>query len=140
MASCAFCAIARGQDPSVKVVAEADDWVAFFPLEQATKGHTLVIPREHIPDLWHVKSPLDALLMEAVTQVGQAILAGLEPDGMNLITSAGDAAEQTVFHVHLHLVPRWADDGFSKIWPRINEYDDADLSEAADRIRGALQA
>ena len=55
-------------------------------------------------------------LINASKRVGRAIETAVEPDGMNLITSAGKAAEQTVFHLHLHLVPRWEDDGFA-IWP-----------------------
>jgi histidine triad (HIT) family protein len=135
---CDFCAIARGEDPAVEVVCEDKEWVAFFPLEPATPGHTLVIPRVHVADLWKLQPPLEAELMAAVVRVGRAIDAALAPEGMNLITSAGEAAEQTVFHLHLHVVPRWRRDGFGKIWPGETRYEDAALLEGvADRIRKA---
>jgi histidine triad (HIT) family protein len=137
---CEFCAIARGSDRSAEVVCEDKSWVAFFPLNPATPGHTLVIPRTHVADLWQVKPPLDSELMAAVIRVGQAIDRALKPEGMNLITSAGQTAEQTVFHLHLHVVPRWHRDGFGRIWPVEGKYDDASLEGTADRIREACRA
>jgi histidine triad (HIT) family protein len=135
--SCEFCAIARGDNRSVEVVCEGEDWVAFFPLDPATPGHTLVIPRKHIPDLWKAEPALAAELVAAVIRVGRAINASLKPDGMNLITSAGSVAEQTVFHLHLHVVPRWRRDGFGDIWPPTRKYADSHLDNVADRIRTA---
>jgi histidine triad (HIT) family protein len=134
---CEFCAIARGEDRSVEVVCEEANWIAFFPLHPATPGHTLVIPRAHVADLWQVEAPLGGELMAAVIRVGRAIDAALSPEGMNLITSAGETAEQTVFHLHLHLVPRWHRDGFGRIWPVEGKYEDADMEDVASRIREA---
>jgi len=138
--NCDFCAIARGEDPTVEVVCEASDWVAFFPVNPATPGHTLIIPRKHVPDLWQAELSLGADLMVAAIRVGHAIDAALTPEGMNLITSAGEIAEQTVFHLHLHVVPRWRRDGFGDIWPPATRGEDADLGDVADRIREALAA
>lgn len=133
---CPFCAIARGEDDSVEVVCQSPTWVAFFPLEPATPGHTLVIPRAHVSDLWDAEPSLASELMGAVVKVGRAIDDALNPEGMNLITSAGRVAEQTVFHLHLHVVPRWRKDGFGAIWPREGEsYTDAELETAARQIR-----
>ena len=131
---CDFCRIARGEEPA-EVVCEGRDWLAFFPLNPATPGHTLVIPRAHIVDLWHADPTLGAELMAAVIKVGRAIHAALAPEGMNLITSAGAAAEQSVFHLHLHVVPRWSKDGFGQIWPTDRRYEDMSLEGVADRIR-----
>ena len=80
---CAFCAIARGADDSVEVVCQGETWIAFFPLNPATPGHTLVIPRKHVSKLWDVEPPLRDELMSAVIRVGRAIEAGLHPEGMN---------------------------------------------------------
>ena len=131
--------IGRGEDRQVEVVCEDEPWVAFFPLEPATPGHTLVIPRQHVEDLWQSNSLLAAELMTAVMRVGRAIRGALSPEGMNLITSAGRAAEQTIFHLHLHLVPRWSKDGFGRIWPVEGKYEDANLEDVAQRIRRACQ-
>jgi histidine triad (HIT) family protein len=140
VAGCAFCAIAQGNNRSVQIVDGAENWVAFFPDNPTTPGHTLVIPRTHVTDLWQVEPPLDADLMAAVIRVGRVIDRALEPEGMNLITSAGKTAEQTVFHLHLHLVPRWRRDGFGRIWPLDDKYEDSELGDVADRIRKAAAA
>jgi histidine triad (HIT) family protein len=137
---CPFCAIAQGRDTEVETVAEAAEWVAFFPLDPATPGHTLVIPRAHFPDLWSVPTMLGQSLMRAVIAVGRAIGTAMEPEGMNLISSSGAPAEQTVFHLHLHLVPRWADDGFGRIWPADSRLAVRSMEGLVDSIREAYQA
>jgi histidine triad (HIT) family protein len=134
---CDFCDIARGLDRSPEVICEGQQWLAFFPLDPATPGHTLVIPRTHVEDLWSVTPVLGAEVMAAVIKVGRAVDAALHPEGMNLITSAGSAAEQTVFHLHLHVVPRWRRDGFGRIWPVEGKYEDEELTQVADRVREA---
>jgi histidine triad (HIT) family protein len=137
---CPFCAIARGEGSSVEVVREDTNWVAFFPPDPATPGHTLVIPRIHVVDLWQADPALGADLMAAVILVGRAIQESLAPEGMNLITSAGKTAEQTVFHLHLHVVPRWKRDGFGPIWPPESKFEDEELAGLAIRVRQALRS
>lgn len=137
---CEFCAIARGEDASAEIVCEGDTWIAFFPLSPATPGHTLVIPRRHVPDLWSVDPELGADLMAAVVHVGRAIQHALTPEGMNLITSSGVAAEQSVYHLHLHVVPRWKEDRIDEIWPPKGELDGIDLEGVADRVREACHS
>ena len=135
--TCEFCTIARGENQDVDVVCEEAGWIAFFPLDPATPGHTLVIPRVHVADLWRAGPALASELTAGVVKVGLAIDAAVAPEGMNLITSAGTAAEQTIFHLHLHVVPRWRQDGFGQIWPSGSKYEDANLGDVADRIREA---
>jgi len=113
---CPFCVIAAGRDDQVEIVCSNDRWVAFFPENPATPGHTLLIPREHVQDFWEADAALQFELSQAASKVGHAIQHAVKPEGLNLITSAGEAAEQTVFHLHLHIVPRWADDRLN-IWP-----------------------
>lgn len=132
---CPFCTIARGEDPLAEVVCEAPTWIAFFPRDPATPGHTLVIPRGHVQDLWSLGTGLAAELTSGVIRVGRAIEAALTPEGMNLITSSGTAAEQTVFHLHLHIVPRWRSDGFGRIWPPERPMAERVKEEVAERIR-----
>jgi histidine triad (HIT) family protein len=133
--SCEFCQIAKGENSSVEMVCEGREWVAFFPLNPATPGHTLVIPRAHIPDFWALEPELARQVSVGVLQVGQAITEALHPDGMNLISSAGQVAEQSVFHLHLHVVPRWKRDGFGRIWPVGERFEDSELGDVAGRIR-----
>jgi diadenosine tetraphosphate (Ap4A) HIT family hydrolase len=137
---CPFCAIADGEDSSVEIVCEDPKWVAFLPPEPATPGHTLVVPKEHVADIWSLDSELGAVLMDAVVRVGTAVREALTPAGMNLISSSGEAAEQTVFHLHLHVVPRYLGDHIDPIWPP-HEKPDNDLNASvANRIREACRA
>jgi histidine triad (HIT) family protein len=135
--SCDFCQIAAGQDRTVELVCEGKAWLAFFPLEPATPGHTLVIPRNHVADLWSLDPTLGSELMAAVVRVGRAIQTALVPEGMNLISSSGAAAEQSVFHLHLHIVPRWRRDGFGRIWPLESTTEQEQIDDVADLIRAA---
>lgn len=123
----------------MQVLCEGDTWVAFFPTDPATPGHTLVIPREHIPDLWSLDGDMAAQLMGAVIQVGQTINTAVTPPGMNLISSSGPVAEQTVFHVHLHVVPRYPGDDIDAIWPPKKRMDDDLKQSVAKKISDACK-
>ncbi len=135
--TCPFCAIAAGTDDSVELIYEAQSWLAFFPTSPATPGHTLVIPRKHVPDLWAVEPLLAEALMAAAIQIGQSIDRALKPEGMNLITSKGEAGEQSVFHLHLHLVPRWHGDALD-IWSEKKAIGREMRKSLGDEIRAAL--
>lgn len=137
---CPFCSIVDGSDPDAQVVGEAEGWVAFFPLHPATRGHTLVVPRIHVPNFWEAPAAVASDLAVACGEVGRALMDVLVPDGMNLITSAGDAAEQTVFHLHLHVVPRWDDDDIDPIWPPEAESPGAAAPDLARAVSDALAA
>jgi histidine triad (HIT) family protein len=106
--SCVFCAIAAGVAPA-NVVREWPDAVAFRPLNPVTDGHTLVIPRAHVDDA-AVNPAVTALTMRRAAELAEG--AG----SLNLITSVGTAATQTVFHLHIHIVPREDGDGLSLPW------------------------
>ena len=95
--NCAFCAIARGENRFTEVICESGDWVAFFPLNPATPGHTLVIPRFHVADLWAMEPYMGAELMTALIELGRAICSSLAPEGMNLITSSGGLQNNLCF-------------------------------------------
>ena len=114
---CPFCAAAAGAS-TTSVVYKAADVLALIPLHPAALGHMLVIPRRHIPDLWELDPASAVVLTGAVLRLGHAIRRGLGPDGLNVITSAGPAAGQSVRHLHVHLVPRWEGDAFGELWPR----------------------
>lgn len=135
-AGCDFCRIGRGEDRSVEIICEGEAWIAFFPPEPATPGHTLIIPRAHVPDFWSLDEPLAGELARAAILLGRAIGRAVDPQGMNMITSSGEAAEQTVFHVHLHVVPRWRHDGFGRIWPPEQPTSDELKEDVAERVRG----
>ena len=108
--------IVRGDEPA-DVVHETDSSVAFLPLKPAAPGHTLVVPRTHVADFLDCPAPLMAALAIESSLLGGVLRRALAADGVNMITSAGAAATQTVFHLHLHLVPRWDDDALGDLWP-----------------------
>lgn len=114
--SCPFCAIIMGEGWAREIYRD-DHTVAFFPLRPAALGHTLVVPRRHIPDIWELPEADSACLSRAVLRVAAALRAAVTPGGLNIIQSSGAAATQTVPHLHIHLVPRWAADAMGPIWP-----------------------
>jgi histidine triad (HIT) family protein len=136
---CVFCAIVAGTAPSERVYEDASV-VAIMDVHPATTGHVLVIPKHHSPDLWQIEPSDAAKAMAASVQVAGMIRRALAPDGINLVHASGRAAWQTVFHFHLHLVPRYEGDGLVPPWslgqPRA---EDASLRAVADRIRSASE-
>ncbi|MEV0493644.1 MULTISPECIES: HIT family protein [Streptomyces] len=140
MKTCDFCDIVA--NPTLaRVVYEDAHAVAFFPLAPVTAGHTLVVPRVHAVDLWEMPERTVQQLTHAVLAVGRTLRAVLAPDGMNVINSAGRVASQTVFHVHVHLVPRRVGDAMGDFWPpRESACDEAALDELANRVRAGLRA
>jgi len=137
---CDFCRIAQSPGDRTETICEGADWVAFFPMKPATPGHTLVIPRSHIRDVWALDPEIGGELMAAIVRVGRAIQSALAPEGMNLISSSGEVAEQSVFHLHLHLVPRWHRDGFGRIWPLESSAQQDEIDNVADLIRAACHS
>ncbi len=89
-------------------------------------------------DFWEAPAGLASDLATAAADVGRALKEALEPDGLNLITSAGSAAEQTVFHLHVHIVPRWHDDGFGPIWTQEALASKEELVDLGARVRRQL--
>src|SRR3954451_6554485 len=112
---CIFCRIVSGELPSTRID-EDERTVAFMDINPATRGHVLVVPREHSADLTEIA---DADL-EAVARMGRKVaqhqLDRLDADGVNLLNSCGKVAWQTVFHFHLHVIPRYANDPLRLPW------------------------
>jgi histidine triad (HIT) family protein len=131
---CIFCAIAKGEGPAT-IVAEDDRTVAFMDIMPATRGHLLVIPRAHYRDLLSVdEADLDATV-NAAKAMAQRINDRLEPDGVNLLNSCGRAAWQTVFHFHIHVIPRYDDDPLELPWvPR--EGDMEEIKRTGELLAG----
>lgn len=103
---CVFCAIAAGQAPS-RTIYEDDRSVAFLDISPVTRGHTLVIPRRHADDIWDVDEDDAAAVMRTGIRVAELLRDALQPDGCNLFQATRAIAGQTVFHLHLHVVPRY---------------------------------
>lgn len=113
---CEFCEIIS-RDEEAREVFRTNTVVAFVPLEPATLGHTLLIPRVHVRDIWHLNHELAAELARWTVDLAEAVRRVMMPDGLNIIQSNGAAATQTVMHLHIHVVPRWKGDNVGRIWP-----------------------
>lgn len=109
--------------------------MAFFPHNPATLGHTLVIPRRHIRDIWSLDLRTAERLADVTTQLAAAVKRALEPQGLNIIQSNGEAATQTVFHLHIHLVPRWKGDPVGRLWPPETDYSEKQKDDVWERLR-----
>jgi histidine triad (HIT) family protein len=112
---CPFCAVVAGSAPAWRVHQDAAT-VAFLDRGQATPGHTLVVPRRHAPDLWSLSADEAADVMRSVHAVALLLRDRLGPAGLNVTQSNGRAAWQEVFHYHVHLVPRYGEDGLQPPW------------------------
>lgn len=108
MPDCIFCRIVAGEIPSKQVYAD-EHAVAFLDLEPFKRGHTLVVPREHVGDALADAGVL-ASIAPAIVATGNIIASRLGASGMNILSNVGQDAGQSVFHLHVHLVPRYADD------------------------------
>ncbi|MEQ4719077.1 HIT domain-containing protein [Nonomuraea sp. B19D2] len=103
---CVFCRIVRGAEPS-QTVYEDEHAVAFLNLAQVTKGHTLVVPREHHRSLADIPLEAAAAVMRATVLVSRRLTGTLPAEGVNLWHASGETAWQSVFHFHIHVVPRY---------------------------------
>ena len=123
---CIFCAIVAGEAPA-EVIDQDDHTVTLMDINPATRGHALVIPRDHAEDLLAISEEDLQHTAVAAQRIAKRMEAALEPDGFNLINACRAAAWQTVFHFHIHVIPRYEDDPLKLPWiPR-----GADLDEIA---------
>jgi histidine triad (HIT) family protein len=131
---CIFCAIASGEGKA-EIVDSDDRTVAFMDINPATRGHSLVIPRAHSESLFEVSDDDMLATMAAARRLAERMRATIQPDGINILNAAGRAAWQSVFHFHLHVIPRYRDDPLRLPWiPGPAEA--GELARVAAEIRG----
>lgn len=136
---CVFCDIAGGR-AEASVVYEDEHVVAFMDVEPVTEGHTLVIPRIHAGSLEDLDEHLGARVFRTAHRLARALRrSGLPCEGVNLFLADGEAAFQELFHVHLHVIPRTAGDGFV-IDARWRLRDRAELDASAEQVRQGIRA
>ena len=132
---CIFCKIVAGDVPGT-IVAEDERTVAFMDISPATRGHALVVPRRHVADLGDVGGDDLAACAAAARRLARRAKEALGADGVNLMNSWGQAAWQTVFHFHVHVIPRYADDPLRLPWvPGPGDADD--IAAAGAALQGA---
>ncbi|WP_320171439.1 HIT family protein [Maridesulfovibrio sp.] len=107
---CIFCKIVAGEIPCFKIY-ETDRLLSFLDIGPVHKGHALVIPKEHYRDIWDLPADLGSEIITATKIAGDAIVKATGADGLNLIMNNNEAAGQLVFHAHMHMIPRFREDG-----------------------------
>lgn len=136
---CIFCKIIAGEIPSAKVY-EDDDVYAFLDISQVTTGHTLVIPKTHTSDIFETPEDVAAKVFARVPKIANAIKEVYNPKGVNLLNNNGIFAGQSVYHLHIHIIPRYDDnDGFNAQWKtRDNQFYLEELQDMAKEIHDAI--
>jgi histidine triad (HIT) family protein len=112
---CIFCRIIAGEIPSHKVY-EDDATLAFLDINPASRGHVLVIPKQHAADLFSLSPDALAATAKTTQTVARLLQRGVRPEGINILQNNGPAAGQVVFHYHVHLIPRWSGDRALSMW------------------------
>ena len=126
MSNCIFCSIIVGDIPSHKVY-EDDRFLAFLDIFPASKGHSLVIPKEHHADIHSMSAAQYGAIAAVAKKVADLLQGKLKSEGTTIFQMNKEAGWQTVFHAHMHVIPRWSDDGLHKPWD-IAPADSAELA------------
>ena len=130
---CIFCRIVAGEIPA-QIIEQDDHTLTFMDIAPATRGHALVIPKRHVTDLWEIEPDQLAAVSAAAKRQAMRARDRLGADGVNLINSCGSAAWQTVFHFHMHVIPRYAEDPLKLPWvPSPGDMDE--IAAVADELR-----
>jgi histidine triad (HIT) family protein len=136
MTACLFCAIRDGRELAYHV-AEDEHALAFMDINPRNDGHVLVIPRRHVGTVMEISEPDLLATIRLARRVVAGIQAALAPDGLHIIHNGGRAAQQSVPHFHVHLIPRWFNDGKRFDW-ELRPGDPVRLNALAEHIRGKL--
>ncbi len=139
MSSCIFCKIAAGELPG-EIIYEDEHSIAFMDIMPVTKGHVLLIPKNHRENIYEMTADEASHLFAAAPKIANALKETFEPAGLNLVQNNGAAAGQAVFHFHLHFVPRYDEtDGYQPTWnQRTEEFPGDRIQQLAADIRQQL--
>jgi histidine triad (HIT) family protein len=115
---CTFCSIVAGSSPAHKVY-EDDHVLSFMDLLPMNPGHCLVIPKQHVVDVWDLDDEVAAHVMQGARRVANIVRDRLSPRGLNLLNNNGASADQSQFHFHFHVIPRYGNDRLLHPWERV---------------------
>ena len=139
MENCIFCKIINHEIPSYKVY-EDEVVYAFLDLSQTTKGHTLIVPKKHVKDIFEYDDQLASEVFARVPKIARALEKALpEMEGLNIVSNNKEIAYQSVFHSHIHLIPRYSNDDTFKIEFGQNEETPENLQALANKIQSEVQ-
>ena len=115
---CIFCKIINGEIPSLKIY-ENEYVYSFLDINPCSIGHTLIIPKKHFENIFDMDEQYASEIFKAATHISNLLKEKLNADGVNLINNSGEVAHQAVFHFHLHVIPRYKNDGLNFIQPTL---------------------
>ena len=133
---CVFCKIVSGDIPS-NTIYENSEFKVIMDISPATKGHVLVLPKEHFKDIYDIDAETAGKLFQLAAVVARALKEVLHCDGLNIIQNNGEIAGQTVFHFHMHLIPRYEGDDVTVKWKE-HSMDAEEMDQLRKDIRKAL--
>lgn len=133
---CIFCKIAAGIIPSATVYEDAD-FRAILDIAPAHKGHTIILPKKHAANIFELDEATADKIFPVAKKVASAVSAVTGCDGVNVLQNNGTAAGQSVFHLHVHVVPRFEGDGILPVWDHVS-YEDGEAQALAGKINAEL--
>ena len=134
---CIFCKIANGEIPSATLY-EDEDFRVILDLGPASKGHALILPKQHQKDLCELDDAVAAKVLPLAGKMGRAMKKALHFDGFNLVQNNGEAAGQTVMHFHMHMIPRYANGPQMVLW-NPGKLDDTEKTEIIEKVKKELE-
>lgn len=133
---CIFCKLANGEIPTMSLY-EDDDFNVIFDAGPATFGHALIMPKEHYANIYEIDEEILGKAYKLAKKLATVMTDVFQADGFNLLQNNGEAAGQSVFHFHIHLIPRYKGDNAIVPW-KPGEQDTEKLTEALQKIKAAL--
>ena len=136
MDNCIFCKIANGEIPAATLY-EDEDFRVILDLGPASKGHALILPKAHASNIYELSDDMAAKAMVLAKKMASAMTEALKCDGFNIVQNNGECAGQTVFHFHMHLIPRYNGDTVGITW-KPGELTDEDKEEILSKVKAQL--
>ena len=133
---CIFCKINKGEIPSTTIY-EDDDFKVMLDINPASKGHAVILPKNHAANIFELEDEDAEKIFKVARKCASAMKEVLHCDGINILQNNGEAAGQTVFHLHVHLIPRYNGDTVNITWKPLNPEENA--AQMADAIRAAIR-
>ena len=137
MADCIFCKIANGEIPSATVF-ENDDVRVIMDIAPAAKGHAILLAKKHVANMFELDADTAGRIFSVVPKVAKAVKEATGADGLNVLQNNGEAAGQTVFHLHVHFIPRFDGDSVKVGW-KPGSYADGEAAEIAEKIKKLIK-
>ena len=136
---CIFCKIAAGEIPSRKIY-EDKDLIAIMDLSPTSKGHSLIIPKEHYTNIYDIDEEIAGKVMKTAKKLATKMTVALNCDGFNLLQNNGETAGQTMFHFHMHLIPRYEGDNAGIAAWKQGPLEDAVKEQIIESVTAELKA